>query len=144
MLAWTGMNINTNKIYISWLRRWCFAFRWEHCFRDSCSVPEAASSTLPREWVGKSSGCSSCLWSGISETANVSRVRMLELSRLRNPCSADQDTSCLLKSTAELCSANEAFLRSALSGWIPLGCLEKLSLCALLHWQYWLTNIYLS
>lgn len=86
------MNINTNRIYISWLRRRRFAFRLEHRFKGSGSVLETASSMLSKEWIGKSSVFLSCqrLWSGISETASVSRVRMLEQKRLEEAWSAEQ------------------------------------------------------
>lgn len=86
------MNINTNKIYISWLRRRRFAFRLEQRFKDACSVLETASSMLSEEWIGKSSGFFSCqrLWSGISETAHVSRVRMLAQKHTEAAWSAEQ------------------------------------------------------
>lgn len=86
------MNINTNKIYISWLRRRRFAFRLEQRFKDSCSVLETTSSTLPEEWIGKSSVFFSCqhLWSGISEMAHVSRVRMLTQKHTEEAWSAEQ------------------------------------------------------
>lgn len=92
MLTWTGMNINTNKIYTSWLRRRRFAFRLEHRFKDSCSVLETASSMLSEERIGTSSGYFSCqrLWSGISEMANVSRLRMLEQKHVEETWSAKQ------------------------------------------------------
>lgn len=75
------MNINTNKIYISWLRRQQhFAFRLEHGFQGSCRVLEMASSTLSKEWTGRFSRFFSCqcLWSGISQAATVLRARMLD------------------------------------------------------------------
>ena len=86
------MNINTNKIYISWLRRWHLAFRLEQRPKDSCSVLETASSMLSEEWTAKSSGFLSCqrLWSGVSEMANRSRVRVLEQKHVEEAWSAEQ------------------------------------------------------
>lgn len=84
------MNINTNKIYSSWLRRWRFAFRLEHCFKESCSMLETASSILSEEWMGKSSGGFSRLWSGISEAAHVPRIKMLEQKHVAGAWSAER------------------------------------------------------
>lgn len=60
--------------------------------QDSCSVLETASSVLSKERIGKSSVFFSCqhLWSGISETANVSRVRMLEQKHAEEAWSAER------------------------------------------------------
>lgn len=125
MLAWTGMNINTNKIYISWLRRQRhFASRLEHGFQGSCRVLEMASSTLPKEWIGRSSRFFSCqcLWSGIFQAANVLRVGTLQRKHIEELDLQSKGTSCLLKSNISTqCPGSQAFLCCALAGWVPLG-----------------------
>lgn len=149
MLAWTGMNINTNKIYISWLRRQRhFASRLEHGFQGSCRVLEMASSTLPKEWIGRSSRFFSCqcLWSGISQAANVLRVGMLQRKHIEEARSAEQGyflPSEIKHLRAVPWKSSILVLCAGRLGptWESL---EKLGLCALLHWQYWLTYIYLT
>lgn len=145
------MNINTNKIYISWLRRQQhFAFRLEHFkgFKGSCRVLEMASSTASKEWIGRSSRFFSCqcLWSGISQAANISRVRMLEHKHVEEAWFAEQGyflPSEIKHFRTVLWKSSILVLCSGRLG--PTSeFLEKLSLCALLHWQYWLTYIYLT
>lgn len=130
------MNINTNKIYISWLRRQQhFAFRLEHGFQGSCRVLEMASSTLSKEWIGSSSRSFSCqcLWSGISHAANVLRIRMLEHKHIEEAWSAEQGY--FLPSEIKHFHAvlsSQAFLCCALEGWVPLGVpWDARSLCPL-------------
>lgn len=144
------MNINTNKIYICWLRRQQhFAFRLVHGFKGSCRVLEMPSSTLSKEWIGRSSGFFSCqcLWSaGISQAANVLRVRMLEHKHTEEAWSAEQGyflPSEIRHFRVVLWRSSILVLCSGRLGptWESL---EKLGLCALLHWQYWLTYIYLT
>lgn len=119
------MNINTNKIYISWLRRqWHFAFRLEHGFQGSCRVLEMASSTLSRECIRRPSRffSSPCLWSGISQAANVLRVRMLQHKHIEEAWSAEQGY--FLPSEIKHFpgySGIQAFSCCALAGWVPPG-----------------------
>lgn len=84
------MNINTNKIHSSGLRRWRFAFRLEQRFKESCRVLETPSSVPSKEWMRKSSAGFSCLWSGISEAARVPRVKMLEQKHVAGAWSAER------------------------------------------------------
>lgn len=112
------MNINTNKIYISWLRRKHLAFRLEHNVEDSCSILETASCILCKDrqalslffFFLKSWLCRS-LWLGVSEIADFSMLRMLKLKLIEEAYSAEKGYFSL--------SENQMFICCALSGWAP-------------------------